>query len=163
MPSILSFFKKLVSFFFISIYIITDIHIIYHSFKYIIEIKHSRVAMLATVGFVATEFVRLPGDVHSVSSIEAHNAGVAAGSMYQILTLIAALEFIGIVALKQTFDGSRMPGDFGFDPLGFYNGKSSDQKAKLQAQELENGRTAMLAFAGIVTQAVVTGKGFPYF
>lgn len=120
--------------------------------------------MLATVGFVITEFVHLPGDIHSVSSIEAHNVGVAAGSMYQILTLIAGLEFIGIVALKQTFEGSgRLPGDFGFDPLGFYNGKSVEQKAKLQAQEIENGRTAMLAFAGIVTQTAITGKGFPYF
>lgn len=129
-----------------------------------IEIKHSRIAMLATLGFVATEFVHLPGAVHEVSSIEAHNAGVTAGSMAQILILISALEFIGIVALKQTFDGSgRIPGEFGFDPLNFYNGKSSAQKVKLQAQELENGRTAMLAFAGIVTQAVATGKGFPYF
>ena len=126
------------------------------------EIKHSRVAMLATLGFVATEFVHLPD--HNAGSVEAHNIAVADGSAFQVLTVIAALEFIGIVALKQTLEGSgRLPGDFGFDPLGFYNGKSADQKAKLQAQEVENGRTAMLAFAGIVTQAVVTGKGFPYF
>jgi len=43
------------------------------------------------------------------------------------------------------------------DPLGL--GKKTDYGAK----ELENGRAAMLAFAGIVTQAVATNKGFPYF
>jgi light-harvesting complex I chlorophyll a/b binding protein 1 len=120
--------------------------------------------MLATLGFVITDFLKLPGDVHNVSPVAAHDAAVASGSMFQILTFIVALEFISVVALKQMYDGSgRIPGDFGFDPLNFYNGKSAEQKAKLQAQELENGRTAMLAFAGIVTQAVVTGKGFPYF
>ena len=54
--------------------------------------------------------------------------------------------------------------------------KHSSQQAKLandnfnletkiinQLKELENGRLAMLAFSGIVTQAVLTGKGFPYF
>jgi len=125
------------------------------------EIKHSRIAMLATLGFVVTEFAALPD--HKVGSIAAHNTAVADGSAFQVLTVIAALEFIGCVALKQTLDGSdRKPGDFGFDPLSFYNGKSTEQKAKLQAQELENGRTAMLAISGLLTAAVATGKPFPY-
>ncbi len=129
-----------------------------------LEIKHARVAMLATVGFVATEFVTLPGEAFNVSPIEAHDAAVASGSAFQVLTFIVALEFVSYVAVKQMLDGSgREPGDFGFDPLGFYNGKSLDVKKRLRAQELENGRTAMLAFAGIVTQSVATGKPFPYF
>ena len=70
------------------------------------EIKHSRIAMLATLGFVATEFVKLPGDIHNVSPIEAHDVAVASGSMFQILTLVAGLEFISTVAVKQMFDGS---------------------------------------------------------
>lgn len=35
--------------------------------------------MLASLGFVATEFVKLPGAVHAVSAIEAHNAAVSSG------------------------------------------------------------------------------------
>jgi hypothetical protein len=129
------------------------------------EIKHCRVAMLGTLGFIFTEFVKLPGDVHNVNSVAAHNAAVASGSAFQVLILIVALEFISVVAMKQMYDGSgRSPGEFYFDPLNFYNGKSATVRAKLQAQEIENGRTAMLAFSGLVTQAVLfPEKTFPYF
>jgi hypothetical protein len=47
-------------------------------------------------------------------------------------------------------------GDYKFDPLGFGGGKMMEEK------ELANGRIAMLAFSGIVTQATLTGNGFPY-
>lgn len=48
------------------------------------------------------------------------------------------------------------PGDFKFDPLGL--GGSMD----LQEKELANGRLAMMAFSGIVTQAAITEGPFPY-
>jgi hypothetical protein len=32
---------------------------------------------------------------------------------------------------------------------------------KLEVNELKNGRLAMMAFSGIVTQAALTGKDFP--
>jgi len=113
------------------------------------EIKHSRIAMLATLGFVATEFVKLPGAVHDVSPIAAHDAAVASGSGFQVLATIAALEFIGVVALKQTLDGGdRKPGEFGFDPLNLW-GKTQKDKDIMAEKEIANGRTAMLAFAGM--------------
>ena len=126
------------------------------------EIKHSRIAMLAFAGWVASELgIRLPD--HDYGAIAAHDIAVKSGSGYQVLTTIAALEFISTVAVKQMYEGSgRKPGEFGFDPLGFYNGKSNEVRSKLEAQELENGRTAMLAISGLVTAAVATGKPFPY-
>jgi len=48
----------------------------------------------------------------------------------------------------------------GFDPLGF--GKDPKNMADLQMKELANGRLAMFAFSGMVTQAVLTGGTFPY-
>ena len=50
--------------------------------------------------------------------------------------------------------------DNSFDPLSL---KKSANYAKLQVNEIKNGRLAMLAFSGICTQAALTGKGFPYF
>lgn len=128
------------------------------------ELKHGRIAMLAFLGFVASEFVKLPGDIHQFSAVDAHDVAVKSGALAQVNIFISALEFISVVALKETLEGSgRQPGYFGFDPLNFSNGKSDAVKADLQLKELENGRLAMLAFSGVITQAVLTGKGFPYF
>ena len=49
------------------------------------ELKHGRVAMLATLGYIAAEFVHLPGEVHEVSSLAAHDVAVKSGAMIQIL------------------------------------------------------------------------------
>ena len=119
--------------------------------------------LAATLGFVATEFVHLPGDVHAVNSILAHNAAVSSGSAFQVLTAIAGLEFIACIAMKEMFDGSgRAPGDFSFDPLNLSAKSDQKQKDIMALKELENGRLAMVAFSGIVTQAVLTQHGFPY-
>lgn len=49
------------------------------------EIKHSRIAMLATLGFIFADLVKLPGDVHQVSSAGAHSVAVQSGALVQIL------------------------------------------------------------------------------
>ena len=53
-------------------------------------------------------------------------------------------------------DGT-MVGDMGFDPLGM---KPKDEAGlmTMQTKELNNGRLAMLACAGIVAQELVTGQ-----
>jgi len=73
--------------------------------------------MLGALGFLITDLgVRLPGEMHNVASIDAHNIAVQDGAMAQILTTVVALEFVSIVAIKQMLDGSgRAPGDYGFD------------------------------------------------
>ncbi len=57
-------------------------------------------------------------------------------------------------------DGNRDAGDFAFGSklLSQEPAKRNDMKLK----ELKNGRLAMLAFSGIVTQHALTGHGFPY-
>lgn len=48
----------------------------------------------------------------------------------------------------------------GFDPLGF--GTDPAKMADLQMKELSNGRLAMFAISGFLTQSVLTGNTFPY-
>merc|ERR1719310_1880874 len=123
------------------------------------ELKHCRVCMLATVGFAFTDFYTLPG--FEYSTLEAHDACVASGAMSQILLWTGALEVVSLIGIDQMLRGSgRAPGDYGFDPLGFASDPAKLEE--LQMKELANGRLAMFAFSGFVTQAVLTGHSFPY-
>merc|ERR1712106_1208471 len=108
------------------------------------ELKHCRVSMLAFVGMIFTDFYTLPG--YEFSTLEAHDAGVANGSMSQLLLWLGLLEFFSFI---------------GFDPIGFIS--DPKKKEEMQMKELANGRLAMFAFGGAVTQAVLTGNSFPWF
>ncbi|CAN0020838.1 unnamed protein product [Pylaiella littoralis] len=129
------------------------------------ELKHGRICQLAVVGFAATDLgLHLPGAEHAVSSIAAHDAAVATGAMPQILLWVSAFECISTVAVIQMLEGSgRAPGYFGLDPFQLYSKPSNAaKKADYELKEVKNGRLAMLAFSGMVTQAVLTNGGFPY-
>ena len=127
------------------------------------ELKHGRAAMLATVGMVMPEIFRIPGEQFSVSSIPqvvlAHDA--LPDSMMQIFGWISLLEACSFAALANMNNYDRRPGDFGFDPLSLYPKDEAGQRER-QLQELKNGRLAMIAIGGMVTQATITGHGFPY-
>ena len=119
--------------------------------------------MLAVIGYIHADISHLPGAIHDVSSAAAHDVFVNNGAFSQVNWLISILELVSFKALKEMNEGSgRKPGEFGFDPLKFSAGKSDAVKLDFAKKELANGRLAMLAFGGIVTQAVLTGKGFPY-
>lgn len=127
------------------------------------ELKHGRAAMLATVGFVVPEFVRIPGEQFSFEAIprviDAHDA--LPDSMIQIFGWISYIEACSIPALANMNEYDRRPGDFSFDPLGLYPTDPEKQK-EMQLAELKNGRLAMIAIGGMVTGAAITGHGFPY-
>merc|ERR1719198_399700 len=94
-----------------------------------------------------------------VSSLAAHDAAVDKGPMFLLLLGVSVVEIVaGIPKVFQLLNepDAAAPGDFKFDPLGL--GGSMD----LQEKELANGRLAMMAFSGIVTQAAITEGPFPY-
>lgn len=129
------------------------------------ELKHGRAAMLATVGFVAPEFFRIPGERFSFEAIpnviDAHDA--LPDSMAQIFLWISLIEAMSFPALANMNEYDRRPGDFGFDPLGLYP-TTEEKQREMQLAELKNGRLAMIAIGGMVTGTAITGVNhFPYF
>jgi len=133
------------------------------------EIKHCRVAMLAVVGWIATDFgIRLPFEQFSTAAISsgyvAHDTLVAQGTMTVMLMAVGFVEFCSGAVLVEVSKGEsdREPGDFKFDG-GFFNGKDEKFIFDMKTKELSNGRLAMLAFGGIATQTALGSTSFPYF
>merc|ERR1719476_590638 len=119
--------------------------------------------MLATLGWITTDLgLRIPGEVFQVSTIDAHDVLVKFGAMPQMQVWLGYAELFGFLAIikMMEYKTDRKPGDFGL--RAFY---PKDEKGQydMQMKELRNGRLAMLAFSGIVTAAVLTGKPWPFF
>mmetsp|Transcript_5062 Transcript_5062/g.10215 ORF Transcript_5062/g.10215 Transcript_5062/m.10215 type:complete len:169 (+) Transcript_5062:734-1240(+) len=124
------------------------------------EIKHGRTSMLATLGFVAQQYISLPGLPHIADSNLGPTA-VGAGPMLQIVLWMGVLEVWtnkGNITMETMFeDPDRVPGAFGFDPMGLAVGKSEEEMEEMQLKELKNGRLAMLAIGGMIHHNWVTG------
>jgi len=140
------------------------------------ELKHGRVGMLATLGmFIGEKFHPLFGGNIDVPTYKLLPGNIEAQdtNLFWIGIILAVLDAEMRFVVKAgpnaplnklsewrneapyEPDGS-LPGDYGWDPLGL---KPKDEKglADLQNKELNNGRLAMLAAAGIVAQEAVTG------
>jgi len=135
-----------------------------------VELKHCRVAMLAALGFpVAEQFHPLFGGDIDVPSFTAFQAtpletfwpvvviAIAIPEIYSVFTFRdpAAENQVG-AQVNWEIRSDHVAGDFGFDPLGL---KPTDpaELVEMQNKELNNGRLAMLAIAGMVVQEAVTG------
>lgn len=128
------------------------------------EIKHCRVAMMAVVGILQVEiFGPAPGCEMATSKCQmdafweiwnAHPQYIAFGLI--MIMLIETMSGIATTTGRET--GERAPGDFGLDPLGYGKG-DPDKFARLQAQEIANGRLAMWAAAGLLMQGCTTHQG----
>jgi len=140
------------------------------------ELKHGRVAMLAWTGWLATDGalgpvpLRFPGEIYSVESIptayQAHDILVAQGSMTFLLMAVGFIEFCMSAVLVEVSKGEsdREAGDFKLDPLQILKGKSKEEVDTMKLKELQNGRLAMMAFAGVATQSALSDAthAFPY-
>lgn len=126
------------------------------------EIKHARLAMLATVGWPIAELTHKAFasklDLESALASQDKAPSVLNGGLsltsplfwVGAISAAAALEFI---ATKN--EDTREPGDYGFDPLSLA-GNNDSEKFYMQEAEIFNGRLAMLAITGFVTQEFYT-------
>jgi len=135
------------------------------------ELKHGRVAMLATLGFVVQEsFHPLWGFAdRPVAPAVYEFQEVEGGYPFLWEALILG---IGIIEGKSILKGwenpedvapgaiaglkdDYIPGDLNFDPLGL---KPDDEEAfkTMQTKELNNGRLAMIAIAAMVVQEKIS-------
>mmetsp|Transcript_3823 Transcript_3823/g.4681 ORF Transcript_3823/g.4681 Transcript_3823/m.4681 type:complete len:199 (-) Transcript_3823:185-781(-) len=128
------------------------------------ELRHGRTAMLAVMGFIATDYVRIPGDYFSFETIpktvDAHDALIASGPMWNLLLWIGLFDLvITAPAVQAMGNGEREAGDFGWMWFAPKDKAAFDKKRE---SELMNGRLAMMAVGGIATQSIISGHGFPY-
>ncbi|CAE8679264.1 unnamed protein product [Polarella glacialis] len=129
------------------------------------ELKHGRICMLATVGWIATDLgMRFPGEKFAAiaNSVNAHDQCVQAGYMTPFLGAIGTFELYSLWLIFEGWEGKAQR-----DAGDYFLGKKflpadPEKNASMRMKEIENGRLAMFAFSGIVTQAVVTGKTWPF-
>merc|ERR1712151_1213804 len=126
------------------------------------EIKHGRICMSASLGFlVAEKFHPLYGGDIDVPS-------VFAGKDARLLPFWAALFVLAGGVESQSFDRASYgtdgvledgvePGDVGYDPLGLLP-EDPEELEEIQNKEILNGRLAMVSLTGMIVEELVTGE-----
>merc|ERR1719353_546184 len=129
-----------------------------------VEVKHCRVAMLAALGYPLAEvFHPLFGGNIDTPSFTAFQQTPLQTFWPAVVFLIAIPEVFSVFTFQSPVGGQpwvirtdHSPGDLGFDPLGLKPEDPAELK-EMQTKELNNGRLAMMAIAGMVAQEAVTG------
>jgi len=109
------------------------------------EIKHGRVAMMASVGSVVAHYVKMPGFEGVPSGLAA--LGTSAGTN----GFAALLLCVGLLEASRWVNPSDEPGSYG-DPFNF-----DQYTEEMRNRELNNGRMAMFALMGQIAAEMATG------
>merc|ERR1719163_1731055 len=138
-----------------------------------VELKHGRVGMLAALGFLVGEnFHPLFGGDIDVPAYEAFQQtplqtfwpavvfAIAIPEIFSVFSFETPALFSGLAGAPKggnpwTIRADHELGDLGFDPLGLKPTDPAELK-EMQTKELNNGRLAMIATAGMIVQELVT-------
>merc|ERR1712107_764669 len=126
------------------------------------EIKHGRICMSASLGFLVAE------RFHPLYGGDIYVPSVFAGKDARLLPFWAALFLISGGVESQSFDRASYgtdgvledgvePGDIGYDPLGLLP-SDPEELEEIQNKEILNGRFAMISLLGMVAEELVTGE-----
>jgi len=129
------------------------------------ELKHGRVAMLAAFGFpIAEHFHPLFGGNIDVPSYIAFQQTPLQTFWPLTVLYIGIVEIFSVFTFQSPFEGNwwtlkedRIPGDYQWDPMDMYPALPKE-RLEMQTKELNNGRLAMIAIAGMVAQELATGN-----
>uniref|UniRef100_A0A7S2UU90 Uncharacterized protein n=1 Tax=Fibrocapsa japonica TaxID=94617 RepID=A0A7S2UU90_9STRA len=115
-----------------------------------VELKHGRISMLAVVGHLVQNNVRLPGYISTSADLKFADIpnGLAAFSKIPPLGVVQLVTFVGLLEAgvwKQQDSG--IPGDFG---LRWTQNFTEEEKYQKRAIELNNGRAAMMGILALM-------------
>merc|ERR1719326_1660676 len=136
-----------------------------------VEIKHGRIAMLATTGYIVQEVLRWPGFLSTSSGVKFSEipngikglAAVPPAGLLQIFVGIGLME----IATWRYYEGpwpgtvpaGKLPGDVAGELWVRYSDPEV-KKTKLNI-ELNNGRAAMMGSLGMIMHDHLTGSWIP--
>mmetsp|Transcript_15591 Transcript_15591/g.34916 ORF Transcript_15591/g.34916 Transcript_15591/m.34916 type:complete len:209 (-) Transcript_15591:534-1160(-) len=136
-----------------------------------VEIKHGRIAMAATTGYIVQEFLRWPGYLSTSSSVkfsELPNGilalkGTPPLGLAQIFLFIGAMEICTWRFYEGPYPGTvpagKAPGDVAGELWVRYEDPA--EKATKLNIELNNGRAAMMGITGMLMHDHLTGSWIP--
>ncbi|CAJ1376895.1 unnamed protein product [Effrenium voratum] len=130
-----------------------------------VEIKHGRICMLATMGYITPEIAgKFPGYLDPTIKLKFEDIpnGLAAISKVPLAGWIQMIAYAGFCEISAGYDADvnkRTPGDMGWKPPLFGN-NSPEMKQRRLNVEIANGRLAMMAIIGMFFQDGLTGQAW---
>jgi len=136
-----------------------------------VEIKHGRIAMMATTGYIVQEVLRWPGYLSTSANVKFADLpnGILALKGVPPLGLAQIFVFIGLmeIATWKFYEGEwpgsvpegKAPGDVAGDFWVRYS--DPEEKATKLTIELNNGRAAMMGITGMLMHDHITGSWIP--
>merc|ERR1711878_258561 len=127
-----------------------------------VEIKHGRICMLATMGYITPEITgKLPGYLSPSAGLKFEDIpnGLGAVSKVPAAGWLQIIAYFGFCEFSGGFEDYKTgtPGDYGFKVL---TSDDPEEKTKKLSAEIANGRLAMVAIIGMFFQDGLTGSAW---